>query len=362
MAIDNSDTGKPKVSVIVVTYNQQDTIARTLDSILEQKTDFPVEIEIADDCSTDSTGDICRRYVDNYPDKIRYTRNERNLGVRENYYRALLRCRAEYIADCAGDDFWCDALKLQKQVEILDANPDIGLVHTDWQYIDEATGAISPSDTSGENIPFLKPVSEPGELLEAVFVNKMLIHWCTALYRKDVFLKAEKEDPYPFWNSEITFEDFQLSVVYARDTRIAYIPDITMRYSIGKDTVTHTDNAAKECTFVYSLLKLKRHFAQKYALPEAFMRPIYIRYARFLYSMALINNDLQQLREIDNYYRRNDLPRPLMCVVMSFLAPMPVLGSALMAVKKKRHKAMKKKRAVAMFDFDDNKTLTVATA
>lgn len=334
---DDRKAGGAKVSVLVVTYNQQETIARTLDSILAQQTDFPFEIEIADDCSDDRTGEICRDYAARYPEKIRYTRNTKNLGVRENYFRALRRCRAEYIADCAGDDYWVDPLKLQKQAAVLDAHPEVGLVHTAWCYRDETTGTISPSDPSGENQRFLKPLMPPGALTEGVFVNKMLIHWCTALYRKSVFERAEKDDPYPFTDPEITFEDFQLSVVYSRDASVAYLPDITLHYTIGSDTFTHTRNRLKEFDFVFALTKLKRHYAEKFGMNSEFMRPIYNSAARFLYSMAFIDSDRSRLQAVDAFYKRYGLPRPWNCRIMSVLAKVSVLGSMARCLKKAHH-------------------------
>lgn len=83
----------PKVSVIVCTYNQEQTIARSLESILTQKTDFPYEIILADDCSSDSTPEICADYARRYPDIIRPFLNKRNKGVVDNYFDCVEACR-----------------------------------------------------------------------------------------------------------------------------------------------------------------------------------------------------------------------------------------------------------------------------
>lgn len=61
----------PKVSVIVLTYNQEKLIGRTLDSIIAQECDFPFEIIVGEDCSTDGTLTVCREYEARYPGIIR---------------------------------------------------------------------------------------------------------------------------------------------------------------------------------------------------------------------------------------------------------------------------------------------------
>ena len=103
---------------------------------------------LADDCSTDSTPDICRHYARKYPDKIRYIANSVNKGVVDNYFDCVLDARGEYIADCAGDDFWTDEYKLQKQTELLESNSDVVLVHTDWMYYDIKSGDMYPPSTT----------------------------------------------------------------------------------------------------------------------------------------------------------------------------------------------------------------------
>jgi glycosyltransferase involved in cell wall biosynthesis len=80
------------VSVIVVTYNQHDSIARTLDSILMQKCRLPIEIVVGDDASTDSTRAVCEDYVRRYPHIVRLMPAAPNKGVVDNYFDCLLAC------------------------------------------------------------------------------------------------------------------------------------------------------------------------------------------------------------------------------------------------------------------------------
>jgi len=112
------------LTVVLLTYNHEDYIARAFDSILEQKTNFDFEIFVLEDCSTDRTADICREYKEKYPDKIRLFLNEKNLGVTRNFKQGLLNVKSKYFAFLEGDDYWCDENKLQKQVDALEQNPD----------------------------------------------------------------------------------------------------------------------------------------------------------------------------------------------------------------------------------------------
>lgn len=113
------------LTVILLTYNHNDTISKAFDSILEQVVDFDYKIHVLDDCSTDGTTDVCRHYQAKYPDKIKLFANDTNLGVAVNFKQGLLRIKARYYAFLEGDDYWCDKNKLQKQVRIMEQNPDI---------------------------------------------------------------------------------------------------------------------------------------------------------------------------------------------------------------------------------------------
>ena len=86
------------VSVIVLAYNQQDSIARTLDSILMQKCRLPIEIVVGDDASTDGTRAVCEDYARRYPDIVRLMPAAPNKGMVDNYFDCMLACRGKYIA------------------------------------------------------------------------------------------------------------------------------------------------------------------------------------------------------------------------------------------------------------------------
>ena len=134
------DTGEesrdPTVSIIVVTYNHVNLLQEAVESVLMQIVDFPCEILIGDDASTDGTSDLVREYALKYPKIIiPFIRNE-NFGAAKNSYMLLQQARGEYIALLEGDDYWTDPCKLQKQIEFLSAHPEyIGCTHR-LKYVD----------------------------------------------------------------------------------------------------------------------------------------------------------------------------------------------------------------------------------
>src|SRR5690554_3721453 len=121
----------PVVSVCVQTYQHAPYIRECLDSILMQKTDFPFEILLGEDASTDGTREICIEYAEKFPDKIRLFlhRRENNIEIlgkptgRFNLLYNIFSAKGLYIAICEGDDYWTKANKLANQVKFMNANP-----------------------------------------------------------------------------------------------------------------------------------------------------------------------------------------------------------------------------------------------
>lgn len=252
------------ISVVVCTYNQENTVARTLDSILMQQCHVPFEIVIGEDCSTDGTLDICKQYADKYPNIIRLFANNPNKGVVDNYFDCLLAARGRYIADCAGDDFWTDPLKLEKEVSIMEAHPDVTLVHTNWLCYDERKATTFPSYLADPK--HAKPVINGSELIEAILTQtkRPVIHLCTSLYRRDIFMQAYQKDQELFRNKDFGCEDVQISFIMAKEGRIAYIPDTTLNYSVGNPTVSNTQNEEKQYHFVWQVTNLVNYICTKY--------------------------------------------------------------------------------------------------
>lgn len=114
------------LTINVVTYNHVPYVARCLDSILNQKTTFRFIIRIFDDCSTDGTTDICRKYASAHPNKIQLFTTDKNLGVTLNPLRSYYNISTPYYLYIEGDDFRVNEYGFQKQIDVLEQHPECG--------------------------------------------------------------------------------------------------------------------------------------------------------------------------------------------------------------------------------------------
>lgn len=118
------------VSICCITYNHELYIKDVLDGFVMQKTDFPFEIVISDDCSKDGTRKAIDEYKAKYPEHIRDISPKENMGSMQNFLYVQRSANGKYIALCEGDDYWTDPYKLQKQVDFLESHPDYSLCFT----------------------------------------------------------------------------------------------------------------------------------------------------------------------------------------------------------------------------------------
>jgi glycosyltransferase involved in cell wall biosynthesis len=145
----NSNRKNIKISVGIVTYNQEKYIAQSVEGVLNQKTNYSFEILIADDFSTDNTRNIILNYQKSYPDNIFLLLQKKNVGGRKNFIDLIKNLNGEYIALCDGDDYWTDPYKLQKQVDYLESHPDFAMCSHEVKII---------YDEVEERNPFVEPL------------------------------------------------------------------------------------------------------------------------------------------------------------------------------------------------------------
>lgn len=132
---------QPLVSICCTAYNHEKYIAQALDSLLMQKCDFPFEILVHDDVSTDRTADIIREYARKYPEIVKpmfQTENQYSKGVPINETFNFPRAQGKYIALCECDDYWCDETKLARQIAHMEADPECTFSFTNGYVHDES--------------------------------------------------------------------------------------------------------------------------------------------------------------------------------------------------------------------------------
>lgn len=141
---------RPVVSVLCPTFEQRTFVEDAVNSFLGQRTDFPFEIIIRDDASTDGTADIVAEFARNYPGVIRAILEPRNRYPDVDPFSPLIQAaRGEYVALCEGDDYWIDPLKLSKQVELLERTGAAASHHSQIEIQDGFI--LAPTDLTGRN-------------------------------------------------------------------------------------------------------------------------------------------------------------------------------------------------------------------
>lgn len=180
----NESLKEPLVSICCLTYNHAPYIRDTIEGFLIQKTNFPFEIIIHDDASTDGTDEIIREYEAKYPDIIKpiyETENQhsKELGkVTKITYSAAC---GKYIALCEGDDYWTDPYKLQKQVDFLEENEEYAVCFHRYKIVDNETKSVRDDNCSSL---FVKQ-PEIVDIDTNLFLNQWVTQPLTMVFRKD---------------------------------------------------------------------------------------------------------------------------------------------------------------------------------
>jgi glycosyltransferase involved in cell wall biosynthesis len=218
----------PLVSILMLTYNHESYIAQAIESVLSQKTTFPFELVIGDDCSTDRTTEICRQYLNRFPGKIVLLSGNENLGLGRNFMRSFKTCNGKYMAICEGDDFWIHPDKLQIQIDFLENNPDFSICfHRIMNYYPE-DGSKSLSN------PSQKPVSDIFDLSVKNFIVNV-----SCVFRNKLF-------ELPEWFSNISTYDYAVHMINAQFGKIRFIPKTMAVYRQHKLAIWSRANQVKK--------------------------------------------------------------------------------------------------------------------
>lgn len=184
------DTNKPTISVVCTTFNQDKYISQCIDSILTQKTSFPFEIIVYNDCSTDKTEKIISLYHKKYPSIIKPIHNRKNLFLSNEQpdVTPLSISTGLYFASCEGDDYWCNENKLETQASFLEENKDFACCFHDYLIFDQNINKFFPGynrSCSGFDID-----SNSVALESILKPRKIIIRAPTKLMTRDAVIAA----------------------------------------------------------------------------------------------------------------------------------------------------------------------------
>lgn len=230
----------PTVTVIIRAYNIADIVGRAIESVLAQKTDFPVEILIGEDASpSDNTREVCESYAQQYPGRVRMMPKAPNRGLSNNLYSCLKAIQSEFVACCDGDDYWCDENKLQRQVDFLRANPDYVLVHCEKQDFDGQTGRLIPT-------PIRNDVPQ-GDLRKITFAQFVVIP-STALYRRNALDGVNLDE----WiDQHFGVDDVAIWTTIAQKGKFHFEPLQSIAYCVFEESISHSKDFSKILRYLH---------------------------------------------------------------------------------------------------------------
>lgn len=260
-------------------YNHKPYLRQCLEGFIMQKTNFKFVAVIHDDCSTDGSQEIIREYEEKYPDIIKpiyeienqYSKRDGSLMRIVN--KALNATEAKYLAFCEGDDCWTDPLKLQKQVDYLNANKECGLVYSRIDVIDEHNNIITHNGKAHEcnfdslfddnGIPTLT-VCMRMELNQRYFSNVTINHnWLMG--------------DLPRW------------IYVAHESKLYMIPEITGSYRILKNSASGRASIKSRENFLLSNIEICEYFVSFFGCEDKLKR-IHIRCIDTLLNLSLDYN------------------------------------------------------------------------
>ena len=245
---------RPLVSVIMPTYNAAAFVAETVESVLAQ-TYEPIELVVVDDASDDATPEIVERYAKRYPDRVRFQRASERAGPCRRRNDAIDLATGSLIAWLDHDDLW-EPEKTAREVEVLQARPEVGLVYSGYEAFDSETR---------EPLPWRDRDSEAeGDVLVPLFVRGCFVGSLTALFRREVLTRRRirlREVDFSFG------DDYFLWLVLSLDWQVARIDEVLAYYRL------HSENESQrlgETNYHLRRVALLREFLEQY--PEAVPR------------------------------------------------------------------------------------------
>jgi len=265
---------EPKVTIWCPAYNHELFIQKCLDSFLFQKTNFPIEIIVHDDASTDRTSEIIKNYKNRYPNLFLTIFQKENQFSKDPSH-LIKTCfkvaRRKYIALCEGDDYWTDPYKLQKQVDFLEMNPDYSLTCHNV----EVVGNIHQTN-------YVKSVKD-FYTAEDLASGEISIPALSVVFRNYMFVEQHF-----FLNTPIA--DFPLLLLISQNGKIKYFPEVMGARCVHEGGLwSSADKSAKLTALLTTVYFMIGNYNEE------------INNALIKYHLKLIANSIKEGNSIDLY-------------------------------------------------------------
>lgn len=249
-----------QVAVQVLTYNQKDYIAQCLDSIVNQRTNFPFVAVVNDDASTDGTTDIVRSYAERYPNIIHpiyQTENQYSKGNSPAKIAAdEVNClNPKYKCILDGDDYWTDMYSLQERYDYLESHPNCAVVYSRSLRLLIPSGEITELDAAYKwEVPTLESL---------LMFNNVPVD--TAMFRLDVYREYLAEVK-PFEKKWI-INDWAIWLYMITKYELAFINKPTAVYRITTVSVSRKKSLWQQIKYINNIKQLPLFFCQYSKVP-----------------------------------------------------------------------------------------------
>jgi glycosyltransferase involved in cell wall biosynthesis len=300
----------PLVSVSCLVYNHEPYLRQCLDGFVMQKTNFPFEVIVHDDASTDRSADIIREYVKKYPDlfvPVYQTENQYSKGIGVSVNHIYPKIRGKYMAKCEGDDYWIDPLKLQKQVNFLEKHEDYALVFTNvsiyLQDKDEMHKELFNAQQSESLFGFYRSTSFEDHLIHRGYIAP-----CTWVVRKE-FLLTKK-------NKNYKDNSFAMILDIFAKSKIHYMQDVTAVYRVLSESVSHSFNIKKMYSYSRNVFELQKDYADKYKVNVGVRTEMkHLAYSNLILG-AILTGDKPMIKEAKDFLLKQTVSKKIRFILL----------------------------------------------
>ncbi len=275
----------PTVSIAMLTYNHEDYIKKAVESVLIQKTNFSIQLVIAEDCSTDRTREIVLNYQKKNPKKIKLILQHKNVGAAVNNQDLFANLDGNYIAALEGDDYWIDPLKLQKQVDFMEENPEFSVIFHQVQILeDNVLGKIYPKENEVNTVTTIEDLS---------------------VYNYIPTLSVLYKNPhnYPDYFIHSPMGDYPLHLYNAEKGKIKFIPEVMGIYRKGVGIWSSQDSLKRTKNTIISLSLIQNHYKTKKIVHNNITK----LKNGYLYYYAKVKNNNKGIFHFITELQKNDL-------------------------------------------------------
>lgn len=243
-----------ELSVALISYNNDQYISETLNSLVTQKCTFKYEIVVGDDCSTDNTFEIIKSYYNQYPKIFKIQKNSIQVGILKNFKNTIDRCLGKYVFNFDGDDVVKSKYALQKLVDTFNKNPGLGFVDSGYDkyfvsknltkpYVNKNT--IRASKIDYKNYIFLGKIIPIG-----------------ACFNRELLLKYVDFETY--LEKKISIEDYPTLVDMVANTDFDRIDESLFTYRIHDKSYSFNNGLERYLFLREQMLNLFNYFKIKY--------------------------------------------------------------------------------------------------